>query len=197
MPENRKLYRRNPEQKHEAIWVGRDTATGQHITLTEEFGKTLSRTILRLPKEQQVDRDLLLKVTSTICEYDNSKKKTDKDITIIPPQTYELRSPAMPLLRQQPGTLQQEWHYRPPDQPPLEQTQRVPKFPTFPKRPITVQPTVQPPPGLQPPELTTAPQQPILPLQQQPETTTQAEPPQVQVHNLHNNLHRNHKSGEG
>eukprot|EP00971_Amphidinium_carterae_P151194 2997739-Amphidinium_carterae.1 len=165
MPDNRKPYRRNQEQKHEAIWIGRDTATGQRITLTEEFGKTLSRTILRLPREQQVDRDLLLKVTSTVGEYDNSKKKTDKDMTIIPLQMCELRSPAMPLLRQQPGTLQQEWHYRPPDETPLEQTQRVPKLPTFPKRPITVQPTIQPP-GLQQPELTTAPQQPILPLQQ-------------------------------
>eukprot|EP00971_Amphidinium_carterae_P236044 4684832-Amphidinium_carterae.2 len=104
-------------------------------------------------------------------------------MTIIPPQMYELRSPAMPPLRQQPGTLQQEWHYRPPDQPPLEQTQRVPTFttfPTFPKRPNTVQPFVQPPPGLQQPELITAPQQPILPLQQQPEMTTQAEQPQTQ-----------------
>eukprot|EP00971_Amphidinium_carterae_P334860 6470380-Amphidinium_carterae.1 len=28
MPENQKLYRRNQEQKYEAIWIGRDTATG-------------------------------------------------------------------------------------------------------------------------------------------------------------------------
>eukprot|EP00971_Amphidinium_carterae_P346574 6488137-Amphidinium_carterae.1 len=86
MPDNKKLYRRNLVKKHEAIWIGRDTATGQHITLTKEFGKTLSRTILRLLKEQQIDRGLLLnKVTSTTGDYDNSKKKTDKDMTIIPP----------------------------------------------------------------------------------------------------------------
>eukprot|EP00971_Amphidinium_carterae_P106456 2108650-Amphidinium_carterae.1 len=113
----------------------------------------------------------LLKVTSMVGEYDNSKKKRDKDMTIIPPQMYELRSPAKPPLRQQPGTLQQEWHYRPPDKPPLEQTQKVPNSPTLPKPPITVQPTIQSPPGLQQPphcqpEPTTAPQQPILPLQQ-------------------------------
>eukprot|EP00971_Amphidinium_carterae_P349532 6491063-Amphidinium_carterae.1 len=42
MPENQKLYyRRNQEQKHEAIWIGRDTTTGQHITQTTEFGKQL------------------------------------------------------------------------------------------------------------------------------------------------------------
>eukprot|EP00971_Amphidinium_carterae_P185048 3674557-Amphidinium_carterae.1 len=76
-----KLYRKNQEQKYKAIWIGRDTATGQHITLTEEFAMQLSRTVLSRPKEQQVDRDLLLKVTSTTGEYDNSKKKkTDKDI---------------------------------------------------------------------------------------------------------------------
>eukprot|EP00971_Amphidinium_carterae_P216047 4288412-Amphidinium_carterae.1 len=58
---------------------------------------------------------------------------------------HELRSPTMPPLRA--GTAQQEWHYKPPDQPPLEQSQRAAKFPTFPKRTTT---TVQPPPGLQP-----------------------------------------------
>eukprot|EP00971_Amphidinium_carterae_P224168 4448032-Amphidinium_carterae.1 len=30
--ENQKLQRRNQEQKHEAIWIGRDATTGQHIT---------------------------------------------------------------------------------------------------------------------------------------------------------------------
>eukprot|EP00971_Amphidinium_carterae_P017936 353412-Amphidinium_carterae.1 len=39
MPENQKLYKRNKEQKYEAIWIGRDTTTGQHITLSTEFGK--------------------------------------------------------------------------------------------------------------------------------------------------------------
>eukprot|EP00971_Amphidinium_carterae_P280612 5570784-Amphidinium_carterae.1 len=27
------------EQKHEAIWIGRDTTIGQHITLSTEFGR--------------------------------------------------------------------------------------------------------------------------------------------------------------
>eukprot|EP00971_Amphidinium_carterae_P157616 3124439-Amphidinium_carterae.1 len=60
MPENQKLYRRN-QQKHEAIWIGRDTTTGQHIMLSPEFGKQLTRAILRLPKDQQYDKTLLLK----------------------------------------------------------------------------------------------------------------------------------------
>eukprot|EP00971_Amphidinium_carterae_P129740 2569986-Amphidinium_carterae.1 len=156
MPENKKLYRRNQEQKHEAmmaIWVGRDTTTGQHITLTEEFGKLQTKTILTLPRAQ-TDRDLLLKVTSLTGEYDNSRKKTDKDTSTIPPHMYELRSPAMPAMKQKTGITQQESHYKPPDQPSLEQTQRVPKFPTIPKRTAT---TVQPPPGLLQPEPITAP----------------------------------------
>eukprot|EP00971_Amphidinium_carterae_P258299 5126931-Amphidinium_carterae.10 len=78
MPENRQPYRRNQEQKHEAILIGRDTTTGQHITITEEFGKQLTRTILRLPREQQIDRDLLLKVTSLTGEYNNSKRRLTK-----------------------------------------------------------------------------------------------------------------------
>eukprot|EP00971_Amphidinium_carterae_P035536 699679-Amphidinium_carterae.1 len=84
----------------------------------------------------------------------------------------------MPPLRQRPGTTQQKWHYKPPDQPPLKQSQQVPKFPTSPKRTAA---TVQPPPGLQQPELTTAPRQPILPLQQIPETTAESSQPHVQV----------------
>eukprot|EP00971_Amphidinium_carterae_P051568 1015134-Amphidinium_carterae.1 len=47
--ENQKLQRRNQEQRHDAIWIGRDTTTGQHITLSTELGKQLTRTILRLP----------------------------------------------------------------------------------------------------------------------------------------------------
>eukprot|EP00971_Amphidinium_carterae_P315285 6266568-Amphidinium_carterae.1 len=99
MPENQKLYKRNQEQKYEAIWIGRDTTTGQHITLTTEFGRQLARTILRLPKEQQIDKTLLLKVTLTEGEYDNSKKKTDKDKQPIPPRLYDLKSPALPYTR--------------------------------------------------------------------------------------------------
>eukprot|EP00971_Amphidinium_carterae_P157351 3119289-Amphidinium_carterae.2 len=34
--------RKNQEQKYKAIWIGRDTTTRQHITLTEEFGKLLT-----------------------------------------------------------------------------------------------------------------------------------------------------------
>eukprot|EP00971_Amphidinium_carterae_P286921 5696232-Amphidinium_carterae.2 len=78
MPENRKLYRRNQKQKYETIWIGRETATGQHITLTEKFGKQLPRTILQLPKKQQIEKNLLLKVISRTGEYDNSKKKQTK-----------------------------------------------------------------------------------------------------------------------
>eukprot|EP00971_Amphidinium_carterae_P302749 6015665-Amphidinium_carterae.3 len=178
MPENKKLSRRNQEQKYEAIWIGRDTTTGQHSTLTEEHEKLLSRTILRLPSEQQIDRDLLLKVTSLTGEYNNSKKNTDKDMTPIPQQMYKLRSPSMPTLRQRQGTPQQELHFKPPDQPSPEQSQRVPKFPTFPKATRT---TVQPPPGLQQPELIAAPPEPILPLQPATESTTETSQPKVQV----------------
>eukprot|EP00971_Amphidinium_carterae_P193882 3846968-Amphidinium_carterae.2 len=95
--ENQKLQRRNQEQKHEAIWIGRDTTTGQHITLSTEFGKQLSRSILRLQKDQQFDKTLLLlQVTSIEGEYDNSRKKTDKDRLPIPQQLFELKSPALP-----------------------------------------------------------------------------------------------------
>eukprot|EP00971_Amphidinium_carterae_P335753 6471763-Amphidinium_carterae.2 len=133
MSENKKLYHRNESQKHEAIWIGRDTTTGQHITLTEEFGKLQTRTILRLPHEQQTDQDLLLKVTSLTGEYDNSREISDEDTLTIPPPMHELRSPAMPAMKQRTGITQQEWHYKPPDQLSQEQTRRVPKFPAFPK----------------------------------------------------------------
>eukprot|EP00971_Amphidinium_carterae_P119106 2359564-Amphidinium_carterae.1 len=119
MPENQKLCRRNQEQKYEAIWIGRDTTTGQHITLTTEFGKQLARTILRLPKEQQIDRALLLKVTSIEGEYDNSRKKSDKDKQPIPPRLYDLKSPALPYTRSK-TTTTPEWNFKPPDQPILD-----------------------------------------------------------------------------
>eukprot|EP00971_Amphidinium_carterae_P308746 6135235-Amphidinium_carterae.1 len=61
MASNMKLYKRNQQQKNEAIWIGRDTTTGHHITLTPEFGKLRSRTGMRLRKEQQIDKDLLLR----------------------------------------------------------------------------------------------------------------------------------------
>eukprot|EP00971_Amphidinium_carterae_P174128 3451458-Amphidinium_carterae.2 len=60
MAPNVRLYQRNQEQKHEAIWIGRDTATGQHITLTKELGKVKRKRILRLPSDQQIDKELLL-----------------------------------------------------------------------------------------------------------------------------------------
>eukprot|EP00971_Amphidinium_carterae_P264764 5252021-Amphidinium_carterae.2 len=96
MPENEKLYQRNQEQKYEAIWIGRDTTTGQHITLTREFGRLLTRTILRIRKAQQIDKTLLLKVTSLNGEYDSTRKKTDKDKLPTPPRLYDLKSPALP-----------------------------------------------------------------------------------------------------
>eukprot|EP00971_Amphidinium_carterae_P055066 1085072-Amphidinium_carterae.1 len=135
--ENQKLQRRNQEQK----------TTGQHITLSTEFGKQLSRTILRLPKDQQFDKKLLLQVTSIEGEYDNSRKKTDKDRLQIPQQLFELKSPALPNTKTTPSTSSEchcEWHYSPPDQPPFDPTQRAPKFPQQPKP----ESTVQPPPGL-------------------------------------------------
>eukprot|EP00971_Amphidinium_carterae_P147635 2926253-Amphidinium_carterae.3 len=61
---------------------------------SEEFGKVHARTILRIPREQQIDRALLLKVTTMTgdCEY-NPSKKTDKDIIPIPPRLFDLRAP--------------------------------------------------------------------------------------------------------
>eukprot|EP00971_Amphidinium_carterae_P157160 3115344-Amphidinium_carterae.1 len=157
MPENQKLYRRNQEQKYETIWIGRDTTTGQHITLSPEFGKQLSRTILRLPKDQHYDKTLLLKVTSTEGEYYNSRKKTDKDKQLIPPQLYDLKSPALPQTRTK-TTTTAKWHYRRPNQPMFDAPPRLRKFPTFTQKP---QMTVQPPPGLSQPVQTI--QEPILP----------------------------------
>eukprot|EP00971_Amphidinium_carterae_P065004 1288252-Amphidinium_carterae.2 len=83
-------------------------------------------------------------------------------------QRFELRSPTQPALKQRPGTLQQEWQNKPPNQPSLETPQKVPKFPQWPK---AKQVAVQPPPGLQQPELITVPPEPIPPLQQTTEPT--------------------------
>eukprot|EP00971_Amphidinium_carterae_P164677 3264733-Amphidinium_carterae.8 len=58
MAESKKLYQRNQQLKHKAIWIGRDTTTGLHITLTPEFGKLKTRPTMRLP-EKQIDRELL------------------------------------------------------------------------------------------------------------------------------------------
>eukprot|EP00971_Amphidinium_carterae_P002939 57634-Amphidinium_carterae.1 len=179
MPENQKLYERNQEQKYEAIWVGRDTTTGQHITLTTEFGRQLARKILRLPKEQQFDKTLLLNVTWTEGEYDNSRKKTVKGKQPIPPRLYDLKSPALPYTRSKTTTIP-DWHFKPPDQQILDAPPRVPKFPTFTKKQDT---TIQPPLGWQQPvdttpEPITTPQQPILPTAKpttETTTTTQAQ----------------------
>eukprot|EP00971_Amphidinium_carterae_P207647 4120350-Amphidinium_carterae.1 len=101
-------------------------------------------------------------------------------ITQKPATTTAKRSPTQPTLRQQPGTTQQEWRYKPQAQTSLDAPQRTPKFPTFPKPTERI---VQPPPGLQQPELTTTPLQPILPLQPTTETTIEPKPqtPRVQV----------------
>eukprot|EP00971_Amphidinium_carterae_P058728 1161275-Amphidinium_carterae.1 len=165
MPENQKLYKRNQEQKYEAIWIGNDTTTGQHIALTTEFGKQIARTILRLPKKQQFDKTLLLKVTSTEGEYDNSRQKTDKDKQPIPPKLDDLKSQALPYTRPKTTTIPDR-HFKPPDQQILDAPPRVPKFPTFTKKHDVA---IQPPPGLQQQpvvttsETITTPQQPILP----------------------------------
>eukprot|EP00971_Amphidinium_carterae_P017448 344026-Amphidinium_carterae.2 len=134
MPANKKLYRRN-------LTKNRST---------------------KLPSEQQTDKTLLLKVTSLTGEYDNSKKKTDKDKIPIPARLYELKLAALPMAKPRTGTTQQEWHFKPPDQPTLDLPQRAPKFPTFPE---TTGTTVQPPPGLQQqtPEPKIVPPEPIRP----------------------------------
>eukprot|EP00971_Amphidinium_carterae_P278070 5519809-Amphidinium_carterae.3 len=112
MAPNMRLYQRNQHQKHEAIWIGRDTTTGQHITLTVRVLHQLRpRTVMRLPKEQQIDKDLLLRVTS-LTDTRNTNK-TDKDmepILEVPEPLLELRSPTQPALRQRPGTIVQDWH---------------------------------------------------------------------------------------
>eukprot|EP00971_Amphidinium_carterae_P115483 2287186-Amphidinium_carterae.1 len=72
MAPNVKLYQRNQHQKHEAIWTGRDTTTRQQITLTPEFGKLRSRTDMRLQRGQQIDKRLLLKVT-TLTDKENQQ----------------------------------------------------------------------------------------------------------------------------
>eukprot|EP00971_Amphidinium_carterae_P156075 3094444-Amphidinium_carterae.1 len=51
-------------------------------------------------------------------EYDNSRKKTDKDRTPIPQQLLELKSPALPNTKT--TTTTPDWHFSPPDQPPFE-----------------------------------------------------------------------------
>eukprot|EP00971_Amphidinium_carterae_P087601 1733336-Amphidinium_carterae.3 len=53
---------------------------------------------------------------------DRSYKTTDRDMSLIPPQLYELRSPTQPMLKQQPGTEGgKPWHKQPPDQPQEEE----------------------------------------------------------------------------
>eukprot|EP00971_Amphidinium_carterae_P246048 4886924-Amphidinium_carterae.2 len=137
MPENQKLYRRNQEQKL--------------LRSTKQSG--LAETLLQ-PKEEQIDKTLLLKVTSIEGEYDNSRKKTDKGKQPIPPRLYDSKSPALPYTRSK-TTTTPDWHFKPPDQPILDAPPRVPTFPTFTKNlkedcdySSTSGP---PPPGLQQP----------------------------------------------
>eukprot|EP00971_Amphidinium_carterae_P234365 4650480-Amphidinium_carterae.1 len=89
MAPNMEIYQKDQQQKHKAIWIGRDTATGQHITLTPEFGKLWSRTVMRLAKEQHTDKDLLLQVTSLTDA--RHTKRTDKDMEPLPDPLFELR----------------------------------------------------------------------------------------------------------
>eukprot|EP00971_Amphidinium_carterae_P105127 2081583-Amphidinium_carterae.1 len=88
MAPNMKLYLRNQQQNNETIWIGRAMTTGQHITLTPEIGKLRSRTVMRSPKEQQIDKKHLLRVTS-LTDTRNTKK-TDKDVERIPEPLFEV-----------------------------------------------------------------------------------------------------------
>eukprot|EP00971_Amphidinium_carterae_P352787 6492730-Amphidinium_carterae.6 len=152
MAPNMKLYQSSRQQRHEAIWIGRNKTTGQHITLTPEFGKLSSRTVMRLLEGQQVDKELLFRVT-TLTDARHTKR-TGKDEEPIPEPLFELQSRTQPTLRQRPGTIVQDWHYKPPDQPTIEQPQQ-PKFPEWPQpNGKHIQPTpkyqAQLPPGLEP-----------------------------------------------
>eukprot|EP00971_Amphidinium_carterae_P238156 4728189-Amphidinium_carterae.1 len=150
MPENQKLYRKTKNKS------------------MKQSG--LEETLLLITKEQQFDKTLLLKVTSTEGEYDNSRKKTNKDKQPIPPRLYDLKSRALPYTRSKTSTTP-DWNFKPPDQPILDAPPRIPNFPTFTKKQET---TVQPPPGS-----ITIPQQPILPTAE-PATKT-ITPAQVQT----------------
>eukprot|EP00971_Amphidinium_carterae_P349134 6490862-Amphidinium_carterae.2 len=110
MAENMKLYKRNQEQKHEAIWIGQDSTKRQHMAISPNLGKINTRRVLRLPPDQQGHRQFMLKTMhlkpNAPYYYGNSYRKTDRDTSKIPPQLYELRSPTQPHLKQQEGTLQ-------------------------------------------------------------------------------------------
>eukprot|EP00971_Amphidinium_carterae_P191582 3801657-Amphidinium_carterae.2 len=138
---NMRLYQRNQLQNHEAIWIARDTATGQRITLTPVFGKLRSRTVMRLPKEQQLDKDLLLRVTSLTDA--RTTKRIDKATELIPQPLLELQSPTQPALRHRPGTIVQDLHNKPPDQWTIDQPPRQQKFPEWPHWPPQVGPQQQ------------------------------------------------------
>eukprot|EP00971_Amphidinium_carterae_P126150 2499108-Amphidinium_carterae.2 len=121
---------------------------------------------------------------------------TGEHTTPIPQPLFELRSPTQPNLRQRPGTIRQEWHNQPPDQPSYdEDLDQKTEIPTRAKTEATRSSTAnQPPPGLQQvpemSEMTTAPSEPILRTtqattekqpEQEPPQTTQITPPKPEV----------------
>eukprot|EP00971_Amphidinium_carterae_P147523 2923580-Amphidinium_carterae.1 len=104
-----------------------------------------------------------------------TRRKTDKDKTPIPQELLQLRSPALRNTKKTSTTP--DWHFNPPDQPPLDQTQRPPKFPKQP----TPQSMVQPSHGLpQPVEMRIEPPLPTTTEmdEEKKEETTVAQPAQ-------------------
>eukprot|EP00971_Amphidinium_carterae_P253355 5030231-Amphidinium_carterae.1 len=102
MAEKTNFYQRNSQQKQEAIWIGRDTTTGQHTTVSPKLGKIHTRTV----QNQQIDRDSMFR-TMELQPSERTNKRTDKEMKQRPPQMYKLRSLTQPALRQQPGTKEQ------------------------------------------------------------------------------------------
>eukprot|EP00971_Amphidinium_carterae_P166750 3304471-Amphidinium_carterae.1 len=84
MAANMKLYEQNSQQKHKAICIGRDTTIGQHVTVSQELGKVLSKKLLRLTQDQ-FTRDFMLK-TMELQPNDKTHQRTDKDMDHIPRQ---------------------------------------------------------------------------------------------------------------
>eukprot|EP00971_Amphidinium_carterae_P225469 4472190-Amphidinium_carterae.1 len=86
----------------EKVYVDKQIALNMNLyetnTLTPEFGKLRSRTVMRQSKEQQIDKDLLLRVTS-LTDTKNTKTADRNGQPIYQP-LLELRSPTPPALRE-------------------------------------------------------------------------------------------------
>eukprot|EP00971_Amphidinium_carterae_P076004 1501469-Amphidinium_carterae.3 len=158
MAPNMKLYQRIQQQKSETIWIGKDTTTGQHITLTPEFGKLRSRTV------QKSNRS-----TENYCSKLHPELMPEQPNKLI--KTPSLYHIVQPGLNQHFDNGQEQLHKtgttnRPPNQPTMEQPQPKSFWPN-PKK-TAPEAIMQPPSGLQQqpqpitalPELTTAPPRP-------------------------------------